>query len=70
MTEQGEFDIMDFIALWSLDIGFQNLALNKQQVDGLMSELQDKQDTLLQTIMKQNEEIIRLLKEIKNDRSI
>lgn len=69
MTEQGEFDIMDFIALWSLDIGFQNLALNKQQVDGLMSELQDKQDALLQTIINQNERIIALLEDLKNERN-
>lgn len=65
MTEQGEFDLMDIIAFWSLDIGFQNLALNKQQVDGLMREMQDNQDTLLNVIIKQNEEIIALLKELK-----
>lgn len=65
MTEQGEFDIMDFIALWSLDIGFQNLALNNQQVDGLMREMQDNQDTLLKVIIKQNEQIIAMLKELK-----
>ena len=65
MTEQGEFDIMDFIALWSLDIGFQNLALNQQQVDGLMREMQDNQDTLLKVIIKQNEQIIAMLKELK-----
>lgn len=69
MTEQGEFDIMDFIALWSLDIGLQNLALNKQQVDGLMSELKDNQDALLQTIINQNERIIALLEDLKNERN-
>lgn len=67
MTKQGDFDIMDIIALWSLDIGLQNLALNKQQVDGLMSEMTDNQDALLKVIVKQNEEIISLLKELKND---
>ena len=67
MTEQGEFDLMDIIALWSLDIGLQNLALNKQQVDGLMREMTDNQDALLKVIVKQNEEIISLLKELKND---
>lgn len=65
MTEQGEFDLMDIIAFWSLDIGFQNLALNKQQVDGLMREMQDNQDALLNVIIKQNKEIIALLKELK-----
>lgn len=69
MTEQGEFDIMDFIAIWSLDIGFQNLALNKQQVDGLMSELKDKQDALLLKIIAQNERIIELLEELKCEKS-
>ncbi len=66
MTEQGEFDIMDIIALWSLDIGLQNLSLNKQQVDGIMREMTDKQDALLRKIIEQNETIIKLL-EKKND---
>lgn len=67
MTERGTFDIMDFIALWSLDIGLQNLKLNEIQVDGLMREMTEKQDALLRLIVKQNEEIISLLKELKND---
>lgn len=67
MTEQGEFDIMDIIALWSLDIGLQNLALNKQQVDSLMSEMRDNQNALLRKIIEQNETIINLLENIKND---
>lgn len=67
MTEQGEFDIMDIIALWSLDIGFQNLALNKQQVDSLMSEMRDNQNALLRKIIAQNETIINLLENMKND---
>lgn len=65
MNKQGEFDIMDFIALWSLDIGFQNLALNKRQVDGLMREMQDNQDALLKKIIAQNERIIALLEGLK-----
>ena len=65
MTKQGEFDIMDFIALWSLDIGLQNLALNKKQVEGLMSEMTENQDALLKVIINQNNEIIALLKELK-----
>ena len=55
---------MDVIALWSLDIGFQNLSLNKQQVDGLMKELQENQDSLLLKIIEQNEQIIRMLEEM------
>lgn len=65
MTEQGDFDLMDIIALWSLDIGLQNLKLNQVQVDGLMREMTDKQDALLQKIIEQNEQIISLLKERK-----
>lgn len=65
MTEQGEFDIMDFIALWSLDIGLQNLKLNQIQVDGLMREMTEKQDTLLCKIIEQNEQIIKLLEDLK-----
>lgn len=65
MTEQGDFDIMDIIALWSLDIGFQNLALNKQQVDGLMREMTEKQDALLHKIIEQNERIITLLEAMR-----
>lgn len=65
MTEQGDLDIMDFIALWSLDIGLQNLALNKKQVEGLMREMTDNQDALLLKIIEQNERIISLLEDIK-----
>lgn len=65
MTEQGDFGVMDLIALWSLDIGLQNLKLNQLQVDGLMREMTEKQDTLLQKIIEQNEQIINLLKELK-----
>ena len=65
MTEQGDLDIMDLIALWSLDIGLQNLALNKKQVDGLMREMTDNQDALLLKIIEQNERIITLLEDIK-----
>ena len=62
MTEQGDFGVMDLIALWSLDIGLQNLSLNQLQVDGLMREMTEKQDTLLQKIINQNEQIINLLR--------
>lgn len=65
MTEQGDFDIMDFIALWSLDIGLQNLKLNQLQVDGLMREMTEKQDVLLHKIIEQNERIIALLEDKK-----
>lgn len=56
---------MDLIAFWSLDIGLQNLSLNKQQVDGLMREMTDKQDNLLLKIIEQNNKIIKLLEGLK-----
>lgn len=65
MTEQGELDLMDIIALWSLDIGLQNLSLNQIQVDGLMREMTEKQDALLLKIIEQNERIIALLEDKK-----
>ena len=65
MTEQGEFGIMDIIALWSLDVGLQNLKLNQVQVDGLMREMTEKQDALLCKIIEQNEQIIKLLEDLK-----
>lgn len=50
------------INLLSLQIGLENLRLNQQQVDGIMKELQSTQDSMLNKIYEQNEEIIRLLK--------
>ena len=65
MTEQGNFDLIDFISIWSLDIGLQNLELNTIQVDSLMKEMTEKQDALLHKIIEQNKEIISLLKNFK-----
>lgn len=66
------FNFNDIISLISLFIGLQNLDLNQQQVDGLMSEMQNTQNTMLTKIVEQNEmiisqnlEIIKLLKEGK-----
>lgn len=59
----GEFEFLDVLTILSFIIGLQNLELNKQQVDGIMSELKDTQNSMLSTIIEQNEEIIRLLKE-------
>lgn len=70
--ERGELDFLDIIALLSFYIGLKNLELNEQQVQGLMDEMTDKQDKLLEKaveqnrlIISQNEEILRLLKEQK-----
>lgn len=70
--ERGELDFLDIIAIISLYVGFKNLELNEKQVDGLMKEMTENQDLLLkkaieqnETIIAQNKEIIKLLKEIK-----
>ena len=58
-----EFEFLDVLTILSFIVGLQNLELNKQQVGGIMSELKDTQNSMLSTIIEQNEEIIRLLKE-------
>lgn len=64
--EHGGFEFLDTISILSFIIGLQNLELNKQQVDSLSKEMTDNQDIMLKTIIQQNEEIIKLLKEFKN----
>lgn len=66
MNNSSKLSFLDLLNILSFQIGLQNLALNKQQVDGLMSEMQDGQDEMLKEIIKQNKEIIALLKEMKN----
>ena len=55
-------DFLDVLTVLSFIIGLENLNLNQQQVDGIMDELRKNQNAMLATIIKQNEEIIRLLK--------
>lgn len=65
-NEHGGFEFLDIISILSFIIGLQNLELSKKQVDELSKEMTDNQDIMLKTIIQQNEEIIRLLKELKN----
>jgi hypothetical protein len=58
-------DFLDILTILSFVVGLQNLELNKKQVDGVMDELQNVQNSMLSTIIQQNEEIIKLLKENK-----
>lgn len=58
-------DFLDILTILSFVVGLQNLELNKKQVDGVMDELQNVQNSMLSTIIRQNEEIIKLLKENK-----
>ncbi len=58
-----QWSFFDLISILSFIVGLQNLDLNKKQVDSMVSEMRDNQNAMLSTIISQNEEIIRLLKE-------
>lgn len=60
-----ELGFLDVLTIVSFLVGLENLKLNQQQVDGIMDELRNTQNSMLSTIIQQNEEIIRLLKEHK-----
>lgn len=62
----GGLEFLDILNIASFCIGLENLSLNQQQVDGIMSEMQDSQNKMLKKIIEQNEEIIALLKERKD----
>ena len=57
---------IDIISILSFIIGLENLDLNQQQLDGVMKELQENQNTMLSKIIQQNEEIIKLDNQIIN----
>nr|DAQ16563.1 MAG TPA: hypothetical protein [Caudoviricetes sp.] len=58
-----QWSFFDLISVLSFIVGLQNLDLNKKQVDSMMSEMRDNQNAMLSTIISQNKEIIKLLKE-------
>lgn len=58
-----EWDFLDILTVLSFIVGLQNLELNQKQVDGIMDELRSNQNAMLATIIEQNKEIIRLLKD-------
>lgn len=60
-----QWTVDSLISLLSLFIGVQNLELNLQQVNALMDEMKTNQNSMLSTIIQQNEEILQLLKEDK-----
>lgn len=64
--EHGGLEFLDVISILSFIIGIENLELSKKQVESLSKEVTDNQDTMLKIIIQQNEEIIKLLKELKN----
>lgn len=64
-----ELEFLDIINILSFIIGLENLRLNEQQARQLDKHLEEQdhilieeQNTMLKTIIKQNEEIIQLLK--------
>lgn len=63
MNEE-QWDFLDVISILSFIIGLQNLELNQRQVDGLMSEMRDNQNSMLHDIIKQNEIIIQRNEEL------
>lgn len=59
------WNFLDIISILSFIIGLQNLELNEKQVQNLQNHLNEQDNNQLATIIAQNEEIIRLLKERK-----
>ena len=53
-----QWDFLDIISVLSFIVGLQNLELNNKQVDSLMGEIRDNQNTMLNKIIRQNEIII------------
>ena len=60
-----DWDFIDIINVLSFIIGIQNLELNERQVKSLDNHLREQDENQLALIIKQNEEIIKLLKEKK-----
>lgn len=63
MDNNWDLDFLDMVTILSFVIGVENLRLNEQQSGAVMEELRQNQNSMLSTIIKQNEEIIRLLRE-------
>nr|DAG57206.1 MAG TPA: hypothetical protein [Bacteriophage sp.] len=53
-----QWNFLDIISVLSFIVGLQNLELNNKQVDSLMGEMRDNQNTMLEKIIRQNEIII------------
>lgn len=70
MYDCGNDNLSNLLDLLGIILGVENLRLNEQQSKELMSELYTTQDSMLKTIIKQNEIIIaqneKLLRELKN----
>ena len=60
-----DWDFIDIINVLSFVVGVQNLELNERQIKSLDNHLREQDENQLALIIKQNEEIIKLLKEKK-----
>ena len=56
------FDILDIISIASLYLAIQNLQENEEQSEILRQKLDNQDNVYLKEIIKQNEEILKLLK--------
>jgi hypothetical protein len=61
-NEEQQLTFLDILSIGSFILAVKNLKLNNDQVNSLQKHLQEQDDNLLKTIIKQNEEIIKLLK--------
>lgn len=59
-----DLGFLDLLSIIGFSINIENLKLNKQQSQTLMSELTDNQDSMLKEIIAQNKLIIEQNKEI------
>lgn len=61
-NENQQLTFLDILAIGSFILAIKNLQLNNQQVEGLQNHLKLQDKEMLDKIIKQNEEIIKLLK--------
>jgi hypothetical protein len=62
-----QLSFIDIVSILSFFIGLENLSVNKVQMNDIMQELQSNQNGMLSKIIEQNEQIIQMLKEMRND---
>ena len=68
-NENQQLTFLDILAIGSFILAIKNLQLNNEQVDGLQKHLktqdnvlENEQNKMLEKIIAQNEEIIKLMK--------
>lgn len=62
MDNYGNLTFLDIITIMSFAIGIENMSLNKQQIHNKESD-----SAVLSTILEQQKEILKLLKEKSDD---